>query len=369
MRKWEDNLRQIEPYIPGEQPQSQDVIKLNTNENPYPPSPKVEEAIRSMELGVAMRKYPDPESGKLVRALAEYYGTDREHIFVGMGSDDVLATAFMSFFNSDNPIVFPDVTYSFYPVWAKLYGIPYKEIPLYGDGFQIRPIDYGYIDPDGNAVTDENGEAITNGGVVIANPNAPTGIMLSRKDIEKILIANPDVIVIVDEAYADYADESALPLLPDYENLVIVRTFSKSRALAGMRLGFAIASPRLIRVMNDVAQSVNSYTKSATSLVAGVASLQDEEYFRARIEDVLRTRARTVMELKKRNFTVLPSSTNFVFAAPSRMTGVEMYESLRERNIYVRHFSKDRINNYLRITIGTDEEMNELFEAIDDIQA
>lgn len=361
MAGWEANLRKVDPYVPGEQPQAENVIKLNTNENPYPPSPEVTKLLRTMDIDNAMRKYPDPTSSELIRTLAEYYSVGQDQIFVGTGSDDVLSIAFLTFFNSDKPIVFPDVTYSFYPVWAKVYGIPYHEIPLDED-FRIRPEDYGWID------TELENDAIENGGVVIANPNAPTGIRLETADIEKIVASNPDVIVIVDEAYVDYSGESALSLLDEYDNLVIIRTFSKSRAMAGARIGFAIASARLIQAMEDVAQSINSYTMPTTTLMAGVESVRDDAYFRARIENVITTRERTVKELERRGFTVLPSSTNFVFAAPGRVSGKELFERLREKNIFVRHFSLARIDNFLRITIGTNQEMDALFAAIDEIQ-
>ena len=368
MPNWEKNLRQVTPYVPGAQPQSKNVIKLNTNENPYPPSPMVAKVIREMDLDTGMRKYPDPTSGELVRALESYHGLDEGQVFVGTGSDDVLSIAFLTFFNSDKPIVFPDVTYSFYPVWAQVYGIPYREIPV-DESFRIIPEDYGWIDPNGQAqAIDEAGDIPENGGVVIANPNAPTGISLKRNNVEKIIAANPDVIVIVDEAYIDYSSETVLPLLHDYDNLVIVRTFSKSRAMAGMRIGYAISSPKLIRAMNNVAQSINSYTMSATTLKAGVASIADDAYFHQRIEDVRKTRARTIVELKKRLFNVLPSSTNFVFASPARINCERLFEELCARNIFVRHFTGERIKDYLRITIGTDSEMDKLFAAIDEIE-
>lgn len=356
MFKWEENLREVEPYVPGAQPRQKDVIKLNTNENPYPPSPKVIEAIREADLDTALRKYPDPTSHDLTEALKDYYGLEDESVFVGTGSDDVLSIAFLTCFNSDKPIIFPDVTYSFYPVWARVYGIPYREIPV-DKGMRVRVEDYGV----------GGGTKEPNGGVVIANPNAPTGIALSRQEIREIVEANPDVIVIVDEAYVDYSGESALPLLVDHENMLIVRTFSKSRAMAGARIGFAIGAPRIINAMNDVAQSINSYTKPTLSLKAAVASIDDEEYFRARIDDVLRTRARTVLELKKRGFSVLPSSTNFVFASPSMMDAKMMFEELGDRKIYVRYFTSEKTKDYLRITIGTDKEMDALFAAIDEI--
>ena len=351
MANWEKNLRVIDPYVPGEQPQVDDVIKLNTNENPYPPSPAVIKAIEDMKVAESYRKYPDPTAKLLKTALAEYYSVDRDQIFIGNGSDDVLAIGFLTFFNSDVPVSFPDVTYSFYPVWSKVYGIPYREIPL-ADGFTINPDDY---------------ERGASGGVVIANPNAPTGVAMDIGRLEKIIAANRDVIVVVDEAYADYSNDTALPLLDKYDNLVIVRTFSKSRAMAGARIGFAIAGKRLIRAMEDVAASVNSYPLSATSLAAGVASIGDDKYFRDRISDVIKTRARTVLELKGRGFTVLPSGTNFVFVTHSHLKAEDILDALREKSIYVRHFKLPRIDNYLRITIGTDNQMDTLFAAIDEI--
>lgn len=351
MPEWERNIRKVDPYVPGEQPQVSDVIKLNTNENPYPPSPAVIKALEEMKIEESYRKYPDPTAKSLKNTLAEYYGVDRDRIFIGSGSDDVLAIGFLTFFNSDQPVLFPDVTYSFYPVWAKVYGIPYEEIPL-DEGFVINTDDY------------ERGNC---GGVVIANPNAPTGVAMDVKKVEKIIAANRDVIVVVDEAYADYSGVSVLPLIDKYDNLVVVRTFSKSRAMAGARIGFAIAGKRLIKAMEDVAQSINSYPISSTSLAAAVASVGDDKYFRDRIEDVIRTRARTVLELKRRGFSVLPSGTNFVFVTHAVKSAVDISDELRLRNIYVRHFSLPRIDNYLRITIGTDNQMDDLFAAIDEI--
>ena len=350
MSGWEKNLRRIDPYTPGEQPQGENIIKLNTNENPYPPSPAVVEMMKSMDFEQLGRRYPDPTAKGLVSSLASYYGVGADQIFVGNGSDDVLSVAFLAFFNSEKPICFPDITYSFYPVWAKMYRIPYREIPVDED-FCIHAEDYSET-----------------GGIVIANPNAPTGIAMERGEIEKIIKANSDAIVIIDEAYVDYGGETVLPLLDKYDNLVIVRTFSKSRALAGARIGFAISSPLLIQAMNDVEQSVNSYPLSVMSLLAGEASITDEEYFRGRLQDVLTTRARTVIELKKRFFTILPSETNFLFASPARIGAKEMFAELRERGVYVRHFSSGRRKDFLRITIGTDAEMDALFAAIDEIQ-
>ena len=269
MKAWEENIRKVVPYVPGEQPQVKDIIKLNTNENPYPPSPGVKKAHEEMEVS-RFALYPDPAAKELVTALESYHGLDAGQVFVGVGSDDVLALAFLTFFNSDKPILFPDVTYSFYPVWANVYRIPY-ECPKLTDDFRICPDDYKK----------------ENGGVVIANPNAPTSLALSRDEIEEIIAANQDVIVIVDEAYIDFGGESALSLLPKYENLLVVRTYSKSRSMAGMRIGYAMGNKRLIQAMTDVKESINSYTMTRESIALGAASLADEEYFQEKKQMVV----------------------------------------------------------------------------------
>lgn len=349
MNSWEKNIRKVEPYVPGEQPQEKNIIKLNTNENPYPPSPKVYEAHKNIDID-RFGLYPDPSASALVRGLEKYYGLEQGQVFVGVGSDDVLSLAFLTFFNSDKPILFPDVTYSFYPVWANVYRIPY-ECPALDENFCIRVEDYKK----------------ENGGVIIANPNAPTSIGMSLDAIEEIVKANPDVIVIIDEAYVDFGGETALPLLDKYENLLVVRTYSKSRSLAGMRIGFAIGNKALIQAMTDVKESINSYTMTQESIAVGTASLEDEEYFRENIKKVMDTRAFTKEELEKRNFTVLPSSTNFLFAKHATVSGEEIFEKLREKKIFVRHFSGERIKEYLRITIGTREQMGQMIQALDQI--
>lgn len=351
MKKWEANIRKVVPYVPGEQPQEKNIIKLNTNENPYPPSKKVFEAHQNMDVG-RFALYPDPAAGELVKGLESYYGLEDGQVFVGVGSDDVLALAFLTFFNSDKPIFFPDITYSFYPVWADVYRIPY-ECPALDENFRIRTEDYKR----------------ENGGIVIANPNAPTSIGMARSEIEEMVRANPDVIVIVDEAYVDFGGETALPLLKKYENLLIVRTYSKSRSLAGMRIGFAMGNQSLIRALTDVKESINSYTMTMESIRAGKASLEDEEYFQGNIEKIIKTRERSRKELEKRGFTVLPSQTNFLFAKKEGISGQEIFEKLREKKIFVRHFGGERIRDYLRITIGTDEQMDALFNAVDCILA
>ena len=349
MKAWEENIRKVVPYVPGEQPQEKDIIKLNTNENPYPPSPKVYEAHRNLEVD-RFALYPDPAASRLVKGLEKYYGLQEGQVFVGVGSDDVLALAFLTFFNSDKPVLFPDVTYSFYPVWADVYRIPYECAPL-DDNFCIRPEDYKR----------------ENGGIVIANPNAPTSLALERDVVEEIVAANPDVIVIVDEAYVNFGGETALPLLERYDNLLVVRTYSKSRSMAGMRIGFAMGNPELIKAMTDVKESINSYTMTMESIEVGAASLEDEDYFQEKLSKVIATRERAKDELRKREFTVLDSSTNFLFARPNQAEAQWLFEELKKEKIFVRHFTGERIKDYLRISVGTDQQMDCLLQAIDRI--
>lgn len=349
MKAWEENIRKVVPYVPGEQPQEKDIIKLNTNENPYPPSPKVYEAHRNLEVD-RFALYPDPAASRLVKGLEKYYGLQEGQVFVGVGSDDVLALAFLTFFNSDKPVLFPDVTYSFYPVWADVYRIPYECPPL-DDNFCIRPEDYKR----------------ENGGIVIANPNAPTSLALGRDAVEEIVAANPDVVVIVDEAYVDFGGETALPLLERYDNLLVVRTYSKSRSMAGMRIGFAMGNPELIKAMTDVKESINSYTMTMESIEVGAASLEDEDYFQEKLSKVIATRERAKDELRKREFTVLDSSTNFLFARPNQAEAQWLFEELKKEKIFVRHFTGERIKDYLRISVGTDQQMDCLLQAIDRI--
>lgn len=340
---WENYVRKVVPYVAGEQPKSQDVIKLNTNENPYPPAPGVAAVLRGFDHDI-LRKYPDPDVSALVDALARHHGLEREQVFVGVGSDDVLAMSFLTFFNSDKPILFPDVTYSFYDVWADLYRIPYADQPL-DENFCIRKEDY----------------LRENGGIVIANPNAPTGVAASLSVYEEIIRKNPDSVVIIDEAYVDFGGESCVPLIEKYENLLVVQTFSKSRSMAGMRIGYAMGSKKLIKYLNDVKFSFNSYTMDAVAIATGVASVEDEAYFEETVAKVIKTRERTKEELLRLGFTFLDSKTNFVFAAHEKVPAQELFEVLREHKIYVRHWNKPRISNYLRISIGTDEEMDRLF--------
>ncbi len=346
MNLWETNIRKAVPYVPGEQPDQQRMIKLNTNENPYPPAPGVAESIYASDTD-RLRLYPDPEAGVLVNALAKRYRVKPEQVFAGVGSDDVLAMAFLTFFNSQKPILFPDITYSFYDVWAGLFRIPYQTVPL-DPQFRICAQDY----------------EIPNGGVVFPNPNAPTGELESLALIEHILQHNQDVIVIVDEAYIDFGGTSALPLLNQYENLLIVQTFSKSRSLAGMRIGYAFGSETLIRYLNNVKYSFNSYTMNQLTLTAGAAALRDEAYFKKTIHKIIATRERVKEEFQKLGFLFGDSQSNFLFVTHPDVHAQKLFEALKEEHIYVRYFNKPRIDNYLRITIGTDEEMDVLLDVL-----
>lgn len=348
--KWEENVRKVVPYVPGEQPKKKNIIKLNTNECPYPPSPMVQKAMREMDYR-DLRLYPEfPEETPLAAYLAGYYQVKEEQIFIGIGSDDVLSMAFLTFFNSDRPVFFPDITYSFYDVWADIYRIPYEVKPLDAD-FCIRKEDY-------------MGEC---GGIIFPNPNAPTGVLMGVGDIEDIVKAHSDVVVIIDEAYIDFGGTTCLPLLEKYDNLLVVRTFSKSRAMAGSRIGYAIGSEKLIRYLNDAKYSVNSYTMNRPALRLGAESVKDDAYFKEICGKIIRTRERSEKELAALGFTFPESYGNFIFASHPKVGAEEIFEKLKERDIYVRHWNKARIDNYLRITIGTDEEMDALFAALREI--
>lgn len=351
MSTWRDNLRTIEPYVPGEQPNLPDMVKLNTNENPYPPSPKVVETLKSFDCD-SLRLYPDPNSQVLVDALAKRYGLQSDQVFLGVGSDDVLAIAFMTFFNSDKPILFPDITYSFYDVWAELFRIPYER-PALDEHFDLIPEDY-YKE---------------NGGVVIANPNAPTGVLQSMDFLRDVIEHNRDVVVIIDEAYADFSGSSALELTKEYDNVLIVQTYSKSRSLAGMRIGYAMGDPELIRAMNDVRYSYNSYPMTRLSVALGKAALEDEAYFRETVARVVETREWTKKELKRLGFSFRDSQTNFIFAAHESVPAQTIFDALREKHIFVRHFGQKRIDNYLRISIGTQAEMERFIRETEQILA
>lgn len=343
MKPWEANIRRVVPYVPGEQPKKERLIKLNTNENPYPPAPGVRDGLDLMDYK-AFRKYPDPSSSVLIQALSEYYQVGEERIFVGVGSDDVIAMAFLTFFNSEKPVLFPDVSYSFYKVWADLFRIPY-ETPALDEAFCIRKEDY-YKE---------------NGGIIFPNPNAPTGLYLPLSEVEDIIARNQESVVLVDEAYIDFGGESALSLLEKYENLLVVRTFSKSRSMAGLRIGYAIGSPALIKALNDVKYSFNSYTMNIPSQILGARALKEETYFKETVDKIIRTREEAKKRLQSMGFSFPDSKANFLFAAHESRKASELYEALKRADIYVRYFDQPRLYNYLRITIGTDEEMEALY--------
>lgn len=349
MASWEENVRKVVPYVPGEQPNRENMVKLNTNENPYPPAPGVRKVLEDFNTE-RLRLYPDPQVGKLVEAIADYYNVEKEQVFVGVGSDDVLAMIFMTFFNSKKPILFPDITYSFYDVWADMLRIPYEQIPL-DDRLCICADDYHR----------------ENGGIIFPNPNAPTGELLPLAQVEDIIRSNPDVMIVVDEAYIDFGGESALPLVEKYENVIVVQTFSKSRSMAGSRIGFAISNAKVIKYLNDVKYSFNSYTMDALTIELGVAAIADREYFEKTRNQIIATREWTKEELRKIGFVVGDSKSNFLFVTHPVVTAPELFTVLRGHDIYVRYFSKPkRIQNYLRISIGTDEEMRRLVEFLSD---
>lgn len=342
MELWEKNVRRVVPYVPGEQPKGDNIIKLNTNENPYPPAPAV--VNKSLKLS-DLRLYPDPGAELLVKKIAEYHGLSPENVFVGVGSDDVLAMSFMTFFNSEKEILFPDVTYSFYDVWADMLKIPYRAVPVTED-FRLRREDY----------------FVENGGIIFPNPNAPTGIAEPVSFVEDILKHNPDVVVIVDEAYVDFGGESARFLIDEYDNLLVVRTFSKSRSMAGLRIGYAMGNAKLIQYLNDVKYSFNSYTMNMPSIILGVESLGDDAYFKDTIAKVVRTRDWFKKEIEKLGFISLPSAANFLFITHKDLNAKFIFEEAKKAGIYVRYFDKPRIDNYLRVTIGTDEQMETFLE-------
>ena len=337
---WEQNVRKVVPYVPGEQPKNRHVVKLNTNECPYPPSPLVREALKHFPYE-ELRLYPDTEATELVQELANTYNIKKENIFAGVGSDDVLAMAFLTFFNSEHPILFPDITYSFYDVWAELFRIPYKCMPL-DENFKINKQDY----------FDENG------GIILANPNAPTGVEENLRDIEEIIQKNQDVVVMIDEAYVDFGAASVLPLIEKYDNLLVIQTFSKSRALAGIRIGYAMGNEKLIQYLNDVKFSFNSYTMNRTTVAVGAACLKDQKYFTDTVNKIIATREHVKTELRELGFSFEDSKSNFIFATHKTAKAQDIFEAAKQENIFLRHFKKPRIENYLRISVGTEEEMD-----------
>lgn len=346
---WENNVRKVIPYTPGEQPKNPDKIKLNTNENPYPPSPNVLDALKKFDYE-ALKLYPDTNSTVLVDELAKYYNIKPEQIFVGVGSDDVISMAFLTFFNSDKPVLFPDITYSFYDVWADVYRIPYVQKPL-TDDFKINPDDY----------------KIPNGGIIFPNPNAPTGVEENIDMIEDIIKSNPGSVVMIDEAYVDFGGKSCLPLIEKYDNLLVIQTFSKSRSMAGIRIGYAMGNPQLIKYMNDVKFSINSYTMNSITQVCGAEAVKDVEYFKETTAKIIDTREYAKENLRMMGFSFQDSMSNFIFATHNKYKACDIFEDLKKRNIFVRYFNKPRIDNYLRITVGTPKEMDRLFSALEDI--
>ncbi|EPE9871536.1 histidinol-phosphate transaminase [Acinetobacter baumannii] len=349
MRFWSPEVRELEPYVPGEQPKIQNLLKLNTNENPYPPSPKVVEAVQAVlhEQADVLRLYPDPDATALKQAIAKQQNIEVSQVFVGNGSDEVLAHIFKAFFLQDEPILYPDITYSFYPVYSQFFGTKTKEIPL-NENFEIDV--RGYTQP--------------NGGVIITNPNAPTSIALSLAEIEQVLQANPDRVVVIDEAYVDFGAESAVSLINRYENLVVCQTTSKSRSLAGLRVGFAIAQSHLIAALEAVKNSFNSYPIDRFAIAAAVASFEDQAYFEEQCQKVITSREKLVRDLTELGFNVLPSKANFIFATHSQHDAGQLAQKLREQGIIVRYFNKPRINQFLRITVGTDEQNARLVQTL-----
>lgn len=339
---WSRRIRDAVPYVPGEQPKDRVFIKLNTNENPYPPSEKALAAIRGA-ADERLRLYPDPGCEDLRRAIARHHGLTPEQVFPGNGSDEVLAFCFQAFFDPDRTILFPDITYSFYPVYADYFGLSYREVPL-RDNFDL-PIE-PFCGP--------------NGGVVIANPNAPTGKSVDLQHIRAILNANPEVVVLVDEAYVDFGAASAVPLLWEYNNLIVIRTLSKSHSLAGLRVGYALGDPNLVAALCCVRDSINSYTLDRVAQAGAAASIRDEDYFGETSDKVVHTRDRCSEALRRLGFTVHESHANFIFVSHPARSAAELMDGLRKRGILVRHFDRPRISNYLRISIGTDREMDAL---------
>lgn len=336
----------MEPYTPGEQPQMKDLIKLNTNENPYPPSPKVIAAIVEGNTGDLLR-YPDPEAREIVETVAEHYGVAPENVAVGNGSDEILAFVYMAF---GEKVYFPSISYGFYPVFAETFMCDFKPIPL-DEGLAIRPDDYMGLD----------------GTIILANPNAPTGMTLEPGELEDIVKTNPDNLVVIDEAYADFGTESSIPLTQKYDNVLVVQTLSKSRSLAGMRIGLAIGPKEIIEDINKMKFSFNPYNLDRLAIRAGAAAIKDDEYFKETRGKVIKTREWFTEKMREIGFTVLPSKANFVFCRSDKIDGTEYFNELRKRAVVVRHWDKDPIRDYVRITIGRDEDMERLIEVTEEI--
>jgi histidinol-phosphate aminotransferase len=343
---WSPFVRDLVPYVPGEQPKLTKLVKLNTNENPYGPSPKAIEAMRA-EVNDNLRLYPDPNSDLLKQSVARYYGVESNRVFLGNGSDEVLAHAYNAFFKHDKPLLFPDISYSFYPVYCGLYGVEYEAVPLDAQ-FQIRVEDYKR----------------PNGGIIFPNPNAPTGCLMALDAVEQILKANPDSVVIVDEAYIDFGGETAIVLVDRYPNLLVTQTLSKSRSLAGLRVGLAVGHPDLIEALERVKNSFNSYPLDRMAIVGAAAAFDDREYFEKTCSLVIASREKLVAQLEGKGFDVLPSAANFIFARHPKHDAAGLAAKVREQGVIVRHFKQERIAQFLRITIGTPEQNQALVDAL-----
>jgi histidinol-phosphate aminotransferase len=348
-RYWSEKVGQLDPYVPGEQPKISNLIKLNTNENPYGPSPL---AIQAMEeqAAASLRLYPDPNSEVLKGAIAEYYNLDDNMVFVGNGSDEVLAHTFQALLQQNEPLLCPDISYSFYPVYCGLYDVECIQVPLH-DNFELDVDDY----------------MRRNGGILFANPNAPTGRLVELEEIDRLMQVNRDSVVVLDEAYIDFGGRSGVELINKYDNLLVIQTLSKSRSLAGLRVGFAMGHPDLIEALERVKNSFNSYPLDRFAIYGGAAAMRDREYFETTRQKIITTRSALISGLKKRHFTVIPSQANFVFARNEGRDAGELSSALRRKNILVRHFQKPRIDQFLRITVGSESDCAELLKALDEI--
>ena len=346
---WNDHVKRLEPYVPGEQPKDKKYIKLNTNENPYGPSPRVLESIKRAACD-DLKLYPDPTCSDLNREIAQYYGLNENEVFIGNGSDEILAFVFMTFFQKGKKVLFPDISYTFYNVYAEMFNIDYELVKL-NENFDI-PLD------------EFNRK---NGGIIFPNPNAPTGKYINTGDILKVIENNKDSVVIIDEAYIDFGGKSMVEYIQKYPNLLVIQTFSKSRSLAGLRVGFAMGNSELIDGLNRVKNSFNSYTIDRLALVGAIEAVKDNDYFNETRNKIIKTRKDTVDSLEKLGFNVLDSKANFIFIKHNKFKGQYLYEELKNNGVLVRHFSKERIDDYLRVTIGTDEEMSVLIEKLQGI--
>ncbi|NBB11329.1 histidinol-phosphate transaminase [Pseudomonas sp. SLFW] len=346
---WSPLVRDLVPYVPGEQPKLTKLVKLNTNENPYGPSPKAIEAMRA-EVNDDLRLYPDPNGDLLKQSVARYYGVETNRVFLGNGSDEVLAHAYHAFFLQEKPLLFPDISYSFYPVYCGLYGVEYEAVPL-DEQFQIRVEDY----------------ARPNGGIIFPNPNAPTGCLMPLDAVESILKASPDSVVIVDEAYIDFGGETAITLVDRYPNLLVTQTLSKSRSLAGLRVGLAVGHPDLIEALERVKNSFNSYPLDRMAIVGAAAAFDDREYFEKTCNLVIASREKLIGQLEGKGFEVLPSAANFIFARHPKHDAAGLAAKVREQGVIVRHFKQERIAQFLRISIGTPEQNQALIDALGDL--